>query len=319
MEYIARLTNSTERQPAQNRVKPEHEGVSGLVRNALLLIDNGDLRNARHLLRRALAEDPFDIDAIEWMGYCFQKLGDLENSYKCYRQLVKTAPDEFSYTGLADVLYLAGRFKEAERFYHEALKLIRYESPLLFQIQKNLGNIALNARDFEIAEDHYSRAYALNRHSDVLFVNYGTLALQKGELDQAGERFREAIQLNTKNENAWTGLAMVHWQKGDHPLALANLEQALDINADHETALRLHADWCVHQGSLSAAIGRLSSHLCRSPESSLGILLVELFFRIGNLEAASLELDRTEVFSSDPVQIAKWHEVLQSMKRIRHA
>ena len=100
---------------------------------------------------------------------------------------------------------------------------------------------------------------------------------------------------------------------------LANLEQALDINADHETALRLHADWSVHQGVLPPAIERLSYHLSRSPESVLGILLVELFFRIGNLEAASIELDRSEVFSSDPVQVSKWREVLSSMKRLRHA
>jgi tetratricopeptide (TPR) repeat protein len=281
-----------------------------LLRNALLLIDNGDLKSASTLLRELLAKNAYNLDAIEWLGYCFRKSGDLENAGRCYAQLVKHCPDEYSYAGLAEVYYDMGLEAEAEHFYKLALGEITYESPLLFQIHKNLGNIAIRLGDYENAEENYSKAYALNQHSDALFVNYGTLAIQKGEYDLAAERFKEAITLNAQSDKAWVGLAIVHWEKGDRPLAIANIERALDINPNNDTAIRLYADWCVREGRLTNAIEKVEAFVGVAADAQISLILVELLYRLGNIQRAELELSRAEALGAEQVRVEKWKNIL---------
>lgn len=290
-----------------------------ILRNALLLIDNGDYKGANSLLRDLLSKNNYNLDAIEWLGYCFRKQGDLENARRCYAQLVKHCPDEYSYAGLAEIYYDMGYEAEAERFYHLALGEITYESPLLFQIYKNLGNIAIRLGDFENAEEKYSKAYAINQHSDVLFVNYGTLALQKGDLNLAGQRFSEAIELNNQSDNAWVGLAMVHWEKGDRVLAIGSLERALDLMPTNETAIRLYADWCVREGRLSHAVAKTEDFLRLKPLPSVALILVELLFRLGNFQAARNEINKAQLLGVEPELASRWDQAITEGEASRHA
>lgn len=312
MEKITRPQTRDTIPSAEQTVDHQISLEEGLLRNALLLIDNGDLRSATSLLRELLARNAYNLDAIEWLGYCFRKLGDLENASRCYAQLVKHCPDEYSYSGMAEVYYEMGKEAEAEHFYRLALGEITYESPLLFQIHKNLGNIAIRLGDYENAEECYSKAYALNQHSDILFVNYGTLAIQKGDYDLAGDRFKEAITLNRQNDKAWVGLSLVHWEKGDHVLAIANVERAIDINPLNDTAVRLFADWCVRQGRLSDAILKVESYVSQTQDPSMVLILIELFYRIGNIKSAAVELIRAEAIGADPQRLQRWKSILSS-------
>lgn len=254
------------------------EVLDNILRNALLLIDNGDYRLATTLLRNILAREPYHADAIEWLGYCFQKQGDLENAQKCYAELIKLQPDEYSYSALAEVFYQLGREQDAEALYRKALDLIEYDSPLLFNIHKNLGNISIKAGDFEEAEESYNRAYTLNPHSDLLFVNYGTLEIQKGNIELALQRFREAVELNAQNDKAWVGIALIHREKGDHELAYANIEKALDIEPGNKVALKIFVEWSFSEYRFDRAIERIEAYLGKHTQDfEVSMLLVDCF------------------------------------------
>lgn len=289
------------------------EVLDGLIKNALLLIDNGDYRLAITLLRNILSRDSFYPEAIEWLGYCFHKTGDLDNACKCYSELVKIQPDEYSYSALAEVLYQMGRAEEAEEFYQSALGVIHFDSPLLFGIHKNLGNISVKTGDLENAEENYNKAYALNPHSDLLYVNYGTLELQKGNIDTALERFREAVQLNAQNDKAWVGIALIHREKGDFELAYANIEKALDLEPNNKTALKLYVDWAVAEKKFDSAIEKLEGYLFLNTEDAeISLLLTECFYRKGDFLNCRIELERTHMLAPQMREINVYRTLLDN-------
>ena len=163
--------------------------LNGLLSQALLLIDNGDYRLAQAILRGALEKNPYFSEAIKWQSYCFRQLGDFENAIRCALARAKLDPGEESYCQLAELYYTVGHESESIKFYEKALAVIDYESPYLFEIYKNLGNICIRAGNLDAAEENYNRAYTLSPHSDVLLVNFGTLEIQRQNYDNAAERF----------------------------------------------------------------------------------------------------------------------------------
>lgn len=289
------------------------EVLTTLLSNALLLIDNGDHKSAIKILRNILARDPYYIDAIEWLGYCFTQVGDLQNAVKCFQEMSSLQPDEFSYTALADALYNIGHEQDAEIHYKLALGMIDYESPLLFNIHKNLGNIYVKAGDFDSAEENYNKAYILCPHSDALFVNFGTLELQRGDLETAHERFRSAVDLNAQNDKAWVGIALIHRSKGDFELAWANLERALDLNPQNKIALRIFVGWSFEDHQIDKAIERLDAYLDQATDDvDASLMLVEAFYRKGDTSKSRLELTRASSLAPDRPEIEKFYKILET-------
>ncbi len=305
---ITEFDNSTDELPL---IPSAPEVLDKLLSNALLLVDNGDYKSAIRILRNILARDQHYSDAIEWLGYCFNQTGDLENAVKCFQELTRLVPDEFSYTALAEALYNLGQEKDAEIYYKLALGLITYESPLLFNIHKNLGNIFVKAGDFESAEENYNKAYTLCPHSDALFVNFGTLELQKGNLEAAIERFRNAVELNKQNDKAWVGIGLIHRSKGDFELAWGNIEKALDINSKNKTALKLFVSWAFEDCEIEKAIERLDLYLEQvGDDVEASLMLVEAFYRKGDFSKSRLELTRASSLAPNRSEVKKFHEIL---------
>lgn len=276
----------------------DREGDSSELRSvmsqALLLIDNGDYKLAQVLLRRILERDPLFTEAIRWQAYCFRQTGDLENAIRCALAFSKIVPGEESYCQLAECYYTAGNETEAIKYYEKALSLIDYESPHLFEIYKNLGNICIRAGNVEAAEENYNRAYTLSPHSDILLVNFGTLEIQRKNYELAAARFREALTLNQGNDKAWVGLALVNRQKSDTELSWGNLERALDLNPQNLTALSVSIQWGIEDWRFDVPIRRLKDFLARNGEdSNMSYSLAALLFRSGRVQEAELEIERT--------------------------
>jgi tetratricopeptide (TPR) repeat protein len=276
---------------APSDVATELRGVLG---QALLLIDNGDYRLAQALLRQILERDPCFSEAIRWQAYCFRQLGDLDNAIRCALALSKINPGEESFCQLAEVYYSSGREAEAITYYERALSVIDYESPNLYEIYKNLGNICLRGGNVDAAEENYNRAYTLSPHSDTLLVNFGTLEIQRKNYDLAANRFRDALNLNQGNDKAWVGLALVYRQKGEAELAWGNLERALDLNSQNSTALSVAIQWGIDDWKFDVPIRRLTDYLAKKGEDAdMSYSLAALLFRAGRVVEAELEIERT--------------------------
>jgi len=182
------------------------------------------------------------------------------------------------FVSVADEQLLQGHFEQAQRLYLAALREPHLEGEVLFNVFKNLGNIALQMADKDGAAEFYHKAYTLNPDSDVLMVNLGSLAIQCGQLDMAVRRFRRAVELNLRNDKAWTGLAVVHREFGDSELAWANIESALDANPGNSTAIRLAAEWGHKENELERSVRLLQAYLRVNDKDALMHFMLAKFF-----------------------------------------
>ena len=234
------------------------------------------------------------------MGVCVRELGELEDSLKSFKALVKVRRDANSMSHFAEGLYLLERDAQALEAYRDALRMVVSDQPRLFATYKNIGNIHTRSGDLEAAEEFYNKAFAICSTSDALLVNYGTLEIQREQYEAAIERFRAAVAINGNNDKAWTGLALLHRQKGDAELATANIERALDIDGENRTALKLYVDWAAQDSRLAPCVARLETYLdANGEDAEIAFMLAKVLTHQGHLRAARIELERVLALDSD--------------------
>lgn len=285
----------------QNSANEAHiRALDMLMKNAAILMANGESRLAVTLYRNVLMREPSHREALYQMGLCQREMGYFDEALKCFKALAKNTDDIESRTLLGDTYYLLEQDELALAVYREVLRNVVKDQNLLFSIYKNIGNIHTRAGDFESAEEFYNKAYTINQNSDALMINYGTLEIQRENLSEAVERFRKAVELNANNDRGWVGLAMVHRQMGDFELSWANIERALDINPNNRTALKLTVDWGLADGKFSAVIERLQDYIASQggEDAEFCFILAKILVHMGRLREARLELER--VLALDP-------------------
>jgi tetratricopeptide (TPR) repeat protein len=261
--------------------------------NAKVLFENQEYELAQGLLREILTLAPEHVPSVLMMGQIFRKTGRLSESRVCFQQLSRLEPSSLSFALLAETYYLLDDDEAAYGNYLSALRLIQDESPALFEIYKNLGNIYCRAGDFEAAEEYYNKAYTLAADSDTLMVNYGTLEIQREDLNKARARFKQALEINFKNDKAWVGLALTHNQMTDHELAWANLTNALEANPRNRTALQLAVQWGFRDRRLEPVIERLQVYLSHPEhDEEMSFLLAQVYCAAGRFDLAVLEAER---------------------------
>jgi len=192
---------------------------------------------------------------------------------------------------LAQDLYLKGLDDAALEAYLAVLKVSEFDSPKLFEVNKNIGNIFLKRGDYDSAEEYYNKAYTLSPDSEVLLINLGTLEVQRQNFEKALERYRRAVEINVCSDKAWLGLALVHREYGDQELAWANLERAFDINPTNETAMELALQWGVKDSRFKALIAIFEEYFRLAPNDNMAKLnFAKVLICSGRFDAARRQL-----------------------------
>jgi Tfp pilus assembly protein PilF len=264
-----------------------------LLTNADILFKHGEASMAAHLLRKCLYLNSNHPEALKRLAICLTTEKQLPLKTKVFEALVKNDLCFENMARLGHCLYQQNQDEKAKQTYMEAMGLMTGESTELFEVFKNLGNIAMREGDFEGAEEYYNKAFTIDAKSDVLHINLGTLALQQQEQDLAVTRFRTALEINPRNDKAWVGLALVHNEMGDHVLSRANLENALDINSRNRTAVHLAASWAIRDQDYAFAIESLENFVSDVDcDEEMSLLLIHLFCMRNQFVEARLELER---------------------------
>lgn len=292
-----------EEAPARARSTSGHGNETAvMLTNANVLIKAEEKSLAEHLLRQCLYLNPKHPEALK-------KLGEIASGaslrLKAYETLIQSEYSFVNLAKLAGTYYQLGNSEKAKEVYEMALSAVTEDHPELFDVYKNLGNICMRTGDFEAAEEHYHRAFAIDEKSAVLYVNLGTLAMQKADTQNALEKFRGALELDAKNDKAWVGLGMVHHDMGDFVLARANIENAIDINPLNRTAVQLAATWAVRDHDLGFAIDALQEYVgsyvgvadyasdeAAFVDEEMSLLLIHLLCLRNQFMEAKLELER---------------------------
>ncbi len=274
-------------------IPTDTEVTEYLLKNALLLIDAGEYPLARKILTEVLKRDLNRTDALRWLGWCFKQEGDFKSAENCYEQLIQKRVTDQDLFELGEIYYALKRDEQAQLAWQDALGQADAESPRLFDIHKNLGNVFTRNNDFEGAEENYHKALIIQPYSDVLHVNMGSLNYQRKNHKAALESFKKAAQLNPYNDRAWCGISLVARELNDFTWAQGSLSRALDINPYNLTALQLVVNWALTDQVWEEAIFRVEKYLEKNNRDlDLTYTLAGLHFQKGDLDSTDASLKR---------------------------
>jgi tetratricopeptide (TPR) repeat protein len=155
--------------------------------------------------------------------------------------LVKNRDCWMIYDNLGEMLFNAGRFKEAEENLEQALHL----QPDSYDAHHNLGNVLVKMGRIEQGMDHYKQALHYKPDYPLGYNSLGSALVQTGRIQEAIEQFKEAIRLEPEFLKAYNNLAMAYVKNNQPTEAITTAQKALDMLRAKQDAVRAKQveDW----------------------------------------------------------------------------
>jgi len=236
----------------------------------------GQLREAEHLYRQALAVDPKHADSMHLLGVLAHQVGNHQGAIEMIGKALAISPSapEFHYNiGLA---YGAlGRFEEAASHNARAIAL----RPDYAEAHLNLGNALFASGKTAEAISSYRQALKLRPDSPVVIYNLANALADAGRSDEAETHYRRAIALKPDYAEAYNNLGTLLMSRGLAGEAAALHRRALELQPGLVTARVNLAAAFRAQGQLDEAIRCYREVLAQNPEQpevhlNLGVCLL---------------------------------------------
>ncbi len=109
-------------------------------------------------------------------------------------------------------------------------------SPVDYEINKELGECYLFMGEYEKACEYYEKATACNETAAEPLLGLAAVALGKGDMDEAYSLYCRAEALH-RSDLSLTGMAMLECEFGRHEEAFTNFSQALELNPGNMMAV----------------------------------------------------------------------------------
>ena len=240
---------------------------------------------AKRILERAVALDPFSADAHSNLGFALFNLKQNDEARACYETALALKPDfptaqrnlgnallrldlgEQAIVAFARALQLRPddveshcnrgvaemmlkRYAAAVTSYERALAL----QPRHFEAMVGKGLAHLELRHFGVAEAAFNAALAIKPDMAELLTHRGRLNLLLGRRAQAEADFDAAVALEPALELAWRGKAQVSMLTGNVAQAIVACKNMLEQNPASEIGLTLLGACLGRLGETAAAI-----------------------------------------------------------------
>jgi tetratricopeptide (TPR) repeat protein len=198
-----------------------------------------DYAGAEAALRKAVALDKNNIDALEKLGKVQVQQGSLDQALSTYQQAAKDNPGEVRFHILSGELYEAKQnWDQAKAMYQQALSLAP-DNPLA---SNNLAYVLLQqGGNVDVAMGMAQTARRGMPDSPNAADTLGWAYYHKGIYQSAISQFQEALRLNERAGAPDDSVLHYHlglaYQKANQlPLARQQLEKALKIKPDNADA-----------------------------------------------------------------------------------
>lgn len=165
--------------PARAKLAAENR-----VKIAIRLLDEGQATLAKQNLQRALEYDPDSFKAKLGFAWYYQQVGEIDNAYKTYNNLVKDySKNGEVYHNYGIFLCSEKKYNEAYNSFEEAVKLPEYSkvAESLFEA----GRCAYSQGDDQKAIKYADRALAYNSTTPILLLFRAELALGVDDVNTA--------------------------------------------------------------------------------------------------------------------------------------
>jgi tetratricopeptide (TPR) repeat protein len=183
--------------------------------------ENGSLEEAVEALRKAVALNPEDVEAVSLLGAYLTQAGRADEAFEFLEPHMKdTEPDTriLSSAGLA--LARLRRFEDSLAVFARA----RRQDPSSASLWVETGTVHLMAEDRDGARRAFESALSIREDVPRAHLSLGVLALEAGRADEAAGHWRRAVASDPGEYRNLLGLGLSQWRAGNAELGRSYLE-----------------------------------------------------------------------------------------------
>ena len=174
-------------------------------------LSNGKNDQAITAFKKALAFDPNNTTAYNYLGQLYLSSGDTTNAIKSYQQLVRIQ----SSTTLKDTSTTA---------------------PTLEAATLGLANSYLQAQQYDQSEQQFKAAAKLNPQDPIPPYTLGQQYLTQGRLDEALTMIQQAQKLSPNDGNVFYALGSIYNAQGNYSDAATALQTSIQLKPNFPSA-----------------------------------------------------------------------------------
>ena len=234
------------------------------IARAMALYQAGDLPAAAELCRRALADEPFHVEALYLLGTICYQAGDDPSAIGHLEQAVAVSPQRPELLNvLALALARAARPDDAEARLRSAIEA----APDFAQAHNNLGSLLKRQGKLPEAAASQRRAAELDPGNPTPHYNLGLTLRAMNDAPAACECFQKAFDLQPDFADAMAALGEALHAIGRPGEAVDALRKAVDLAPDDAPAHRELGDALQTMGRLEEAVDAYRGALEKDPSS----------------------------------------------------
>lgn len=238
------------------------------------------------------------------LGLLEKSEGHLERAVSMYETAIAQRPDyKEAYNNLGVSRVTTGDLDGARQAYRRALAIDeKYTSAWV-----NLGELYGREGNWAEAVRCLEQATKIRATDHDLELTFGDALLKNKKPERAQSVFRRLVERDPRSASAWAALARAELELGRVSDARDFADRALELADEQPEALRVRADVARRQGKLDEARQRYATLLDQAPEdTSVRLLLAQVFFEQGQLGACMSELKKILRFGGDAQEAEKW-------------
>ena len=245
--------------------------------------------------RRVILIDPADAWNFGTLGDALAELGEYDASAQAIDQMVGLHPDSGSYARVAHQRELRGDTAGASQIMQMAADTAATSTPEnAAWCQVQLGNIRLNAGQFNEAESNYRKATELYPEYYFALAGLGRVKAARGEFNEAVALFRRSLDIAPRQETViWLGDTLLKMNQPEEAARqfelLEVIEKILRANGvipSTQMAL-FYAD---HDQRLDDAVGIAKQCATERKDVRTQDALAWTLFKAGQTAEASVEI-----------------------------
>ena len=242
---MKRVKNRAPKRQKQRSKKPKEKNFSRLISSdndkledllgqAFRNQQDGKLREAAALYRRALKQNPNHGVALHMLGVISYQCGDPDEAVILVSKAVQLHPnDPEIHNNLGIILNNLSHFDAAIEHFDQALKL----RPNYPEALNNKGNALLGQDALENSQDCYQRAISLAPNYAQARANLGAVLMKMEHHESAKTVLESVLNMAPNDPNVLSNYSATLKDLGKYEEALSAANKALSIDPNHFQAI----------------------------------------------------------------------------------
>jgi tetratricopeptide (TPR) repeat protein len=254
------------------------------------LLECGQFKEAKRVLERAIALEPWSADAHSHLGLTLLKLERYDEARACCERAIALKPDMPTVHRILGIALL--RLQLGEQALAALTRAIEL-NPADFEAYCNRGVAEMMLKRREAAVISYEHALALQpRHLESM-VGKGIAHLQLRHFDAAERAFNDALSIKPGMPELWANRGELNLELGRTAQASADFDAALALEPSLEPAWLGKARTSMLSGNVAQAMAACKRALEQNPRSAIALTrLGACFASLGDAAGAIQHFDR---------------------------